>query len=107
MFPMPAAWRRRWPRWRGGSAGSTRNAGIAVFAPLLAPYDPNAQTLLARLRPPVGFDRAIAAHPLGTDQLGRDICEIPLPPPSVPGLRLYDALLAMVRAAASGPLSPS
>ena len=33
------------------------------------------------------------------DQLGRDICEIPLPPPSVPGLRLYDALLAMVRAA--------
>jgi glycerol-3-phosphate dehydrogenase subunit B len=33
------------------------------------------------------------------DQLGRDICEIPLPPPSVPGIRLYDALLAMVRAA--------
>ena len=33
------------------------------------------------------------------DALGRDVCEIPLPPPSVPGLRLYDALLAMVRAA--------
>ena len=46
---------------------------VALFAPLLAPYDPNAQTLLARLRPPVGFDRAMAAHPLGTDQLGRDM----------------------------------
>ena len=33
------------------------------------------------------------------EALGRDVCEIPLPPPSVPGLRLYDALLAMVRAA--------
>lgn len=33
------------------------------------------------------------------DILGRPVCEIPLPPPSVPGLRLYEALLAMVRAA--------
>ncbi len=31
--------------------------------------------------------------------VGRDVCEIPLPPPSVPGLRLYEALLALVRAA--------
>ena len=31
------------------------------------------------------------------DVLGRDVCEIPLQPPSVPGLRLYQALLAMVR----------
>lgn len=46
---------------------------IALFAPVLAPYDPNAQTLLARLRPPVGLDRAMLAHPLGTDQLGRDM----------------------------------
>lgn len=46
---------------------------VALFAPLLAPYDPNAQTLLARLRPPVGFERAMLEHPLGTDQLGRDM----------------------------------
>ncbi|MHA6523344.1 glycerol-3-phosphate dehydrogenase subunit GlpB [Tessaracoccus sp. G1721] len=32
------------------------------------------------------------------EALGRDVCEIPLPPPSVPGLRLYDALLALARA---------
>lgn len=40
----------------------------ALFAPLVAPYDPNTQDLLARLRPP-GAD----GHPLGTDQLGRDL----------------------------------
>ncbi|MHA6513337.1 glycerol-3-phosphate dehydrogenase subunit GlpB [Tessaracoccus sp. Z1128] len=33
------------------------------------------------------------------EALGRDVCEIPLPPPSVPGIRLYDALLGLVRAA--------
>ena len=42
-------------------------AVCAVFAPLLAPYDPLAQALGARLEPPS------AAHWLGTDQLGRDI----------------------------------
>jgi peptide/nickel transport system permease protein len=46
---------------------------VAIFAPLLAPYDPNAQTLLARLKPPVGFAKSSPAHLLGTDQLGRDI----------------------------------
>lgn len=46
---------------------------MAIFASFLAPYDPNAQTLLARLKPPVGFDRAMISHPLGTDQLGRDM----------------------------------
>jgi peptide/nickel transport system permease protein len=45
----------------------------AVAGPILAPFDPDAQTLLARLRPPVGFSRAMANHPLGTDQLGRDL----------------------------------
>ncbi len=33
------------------------------------------------------------------DIVGRPVCESPLPPPSVPGLRLYEALLALVRAA--------
>ncbi|MBZ3691925.1 ABC transporter permease [Phyllobacterium sp. R2-JL] len=45
----------------------------AIAGPAIAPFDPNAQTLLARLRPPVGFDRAMAIHPLGTDELGRDL----------------------------------
>lgn len=40
---------------------------IAVFAPLIAPYDPNDQTLTARLEPP-SF-----THLLGTDHLGRDV----------------------------------
>ena len=39
----------------------------AIFAPLVAPYDPLAQELSARLEPPS------AAHWLGTDQLGRDL----------------------------------
>jgi len=42
-------------------------AVCAVFAPLLAPYDPLAQDLASRLRPPS------SEHWLGTDSLGRDI----------------------------------
>lgn len=39
----------------------------AIFAPLVAPYDPGKQDLLARLQPPS------AKHWLGTDELGRDV----------------------------------
>ena len=39
----------------------------AIFAPLLAPYDPNAVTLAQRLLPPG------AENLLGTDALGRDV----------------------------------
>jgi len=46
---------------------------LAALAPWLASFDPDAQKLLARLRPPMGFERALADHPLGTDQLGRDL----------------------------------
>ena len=42
-------------------------AFCALFAPLIAPYDPLAQTLSSRLQPPS------PEHWLGTDQLGRDI----------------------------------
>jgi peptide/nickel transport system permease protein len=45
----------------------------AVFAPLIAPYDPAAQDLLVRLRPPAWIARGDASHLLGTDQLGRDV----------------------------------
>ncbi|MGD1876169.1 MAG: nickel transporter permease [Kiloniellaceae bacterium] len=40
---------------------------VAIFAPLIAPYDPNAQILVDRLQ---FFSWA---HPFGTDDLGRDI----------------------------------
>ncbi|MFP4274766.1 MAG: ABC transporter permease [Paracoccaceae bacterium] len=46
---------------------------LALLAPVLAPHDPDAQSLLARLRPPLGFDRASPGHVWGTDELGRDI----------------------------------
>ncbi len=45
---------------------------MAVLAPILSPFDPNAQNLMARLRPPV-FSGGTWGHILGTDQLGRDI----------------------------------
>ena len=42
-------------------------AALAALGPLLAPVDPNAQSLLSALTGPS------AAHWLGTDQLGRDV----------------------------------
>lgn len=45
----------------------------ALLAPLLAPHDPNAQSLLSRLNPPVGFERFKEGYWLGTDELGRDL----------------------------------
>lgn len=45
---------------------------VAVFAPLLTPYDPFAQELGQRLIPPVWSDKGSWAHLLGTDGLGRD-----------------------------------
>lgn len=45
---------------------------IAVFAPLLAPFDPDVQNLLARLKAP-GTEVAGKLYLLGTDQLGRDL----------------------------------
>ncbi|MFO7757054.1 MAG: ABC transporter permease [Roseovarius sp.] len=44
---------------------------VAIFAPLLAPHDPYAQSLMTRMEPPV-FLGGDWAHPLGTDHLGRD-----------------------------------
>lgn len=44
-----------------------------VAAPLLAPRDPQAQTLEDRLRPPRWSENGSPAYFLGTDNLGRDI----------------------------------
>jgi len=45
----------------------------AVFAPLIAPFDPLAQDIGQRLREPGWQDAQARIHPLGTDHLGRDI----------------------------------
>ena len=40
----------------------------AIFAPLLAPFDPYKESIIGRLKP-MGW----RGHPLGTDELGRDL----------------------------------
>ena len=45
----------------------------AVFAPVVSPFDPLAQDIGQRLRPPGWSDQEGRVHPLGTDHLGRDI----------------------------------
>lgn len=72
---------RRLGFWRRAGAHRTFlfSAGIlvaiilvAIFAPLLVPYDPYAQNIAMRLKPPFWHDTSVAEHLLGTDQLGRD-----------------------------------
>jgi peptide/nickel transport system permease protein len=45
---------------------------LALFGAWLEPFDPAKQQLSARLQEPVGFGGSWS-HPLGTDQLGRDL----------------------------------
>ena len=45
---------------------------VALFADSLAPYAYTALDLSARLQPPLGFEGQFN-HPLGTDELGRDV----------------------------------
>lgn len=69
----PRPWAIRWPfatRVTPLMLGATILVAwllVAVFAPLLAPYDPIYQDAAARLQPPSW------AHPLGTDNFGRDM----------------------------------
>jgi peptide/nickel transport system permease protein len=71
---MPAA-----PRWLRSGRVVTGLAVIAivgscaVFAPWLAPHDPNEQSLVATFLPPAWADGGDATWPLGTDSLGRDV----------------------------------
>lgn len=45
----------------------------ALFAPWLAPHDPNRQDLLNTVAPPAWTASGSSSHPLGTDRLGQDI----------------------------------
>jgi peptide/nickel transport system permease protein len=45
----------------------------AIFAPLLAPYDPISGKLTERRLPPAFMQGGSSAHLLGTDNLGRDV----------------------------------
>lgn len=57
----------REPRSAAGLVLVALAVAAAAAAPLIAPHDPNAPNFLAILAPPS------AAHPLGTDELGRDV----------------------------------
>lgn len=46
---------------------------IAILAPIIAPYPPNAQNLVDRLLPPAWQTGGSMQHVLGTDELGRDL----------------------------------
>jgi peptide/nickel transport system permease protein len=48
-------------------------AVFAIFAPWIAPHDPNLQNLGAAFKPPSWLQGGSAAYLLGTDDLGRDI----------------------------------
>jgi peptide/nickel transport system permease protein len=70
-IPAPTAVGRVRPVWRrplavAGAAIALMWLVVAIFAPLIAPYDPLAQSFTA-LQPP-SLD-----HPFGTDELGRDV----------------------------------
>ncbi len=65
----------RWRRWLGLSVPLTIGLVFVlagVLADVLAPHDPSFIDLSARLAPPV-FDGGTWDHPLGTDDVGRDI----------------------------------
>lgn len=64
---------RRLPLWLRTPGGMVGALGVSLFvavalsAPIISPYDPNAIDLLDILKPPS------ATHWLGTDQFGRDV----------------------------------
>ncbi len=75
-FPSPGQIvRRRMLRHKGLLFGCAVLLGVALMAllaPAIAPYDPYHQDLTRRLIPPVWAEEGTWAHPLGTDNLGRD-----------------------------------
>ena len=69
--PRAPAKRRRPGRW-APIAVVVLFVLVALLAPLIAPYDPNAQNLLGRMKTPGTTSRAFH-YWLGSDELGRDL----------------------------------
>ncbi len=72
--PGRLAWRRTWRHgsFQIGGGIIAITLALAIFAPLLTSDDPTLQDLAHRYIGPVWSARGTWAHPLGTDQLGRD-----------------------------------
>jgi len=79
----PRLW---WLAWKGFGAKLLRHPSaligaalvmlyifMAVFAPYIAPHDPEEDNLLYRLLQPVWFKGGVRDHLLGADELGRDL----------------------------------
>jgi peptide/nickel transport system permease protein len=61
-------------RWGLGAAGVLLLiVATSAFAPWMAPHDPLAVDIRHRLSPPAWMEGGTAQHPLGTDQVGRDL----------------------------------
>jgi ABC-type dipeptide/oligopeptide/nickel transport system permease subunit len=69
------AWRKLVanPAAIGGALVLLAVVTAAAAAPWVAPHDPGRQSLVRRFTPPVWAAGGQAAHPLGTDQVGRDV----------------------------------
>lgn len=46
---------------------------VAIFAPFIAPHDPATMDLMSMFAPPMWLEGGSLSHPLGTDNLGRDV----------------------------------
>lgn len=72
----PARVRRR-PRFAPGALAAVAfllaMLAVSYLVPRLIPYGADDQSLPDLLRPPVPFDGSTWSHPLGTDNLGRDM----------------------------------
>ena len=64
-------WRLKWSV--AAAAVMLLIVASAVFAPVVAPHDPLAVNIKHRLAPPAWMEGGAAEHPLGTDQIGRDL----------------------------------
>lgn len=67
------AWTRLTPSGAIGLVIILTTLVVGILAPVLAPYDPLAQDLRGRMRPPMSTDTRGNLHILGTDELGRDM----------------------------------
>ena len=72
MNPVSRSARRSWSGPFGAMLLATA-ASVALLAPWIAPHDPYAINLLARLQPPAWSSGGSTAYLLGTDNVGRDI----------------------------------